>query len=108
MRTFPPFVGFLRAVGLGTAALACSLSVDLHPLRAEPIAGGAVYAFAQQKIYSMTMTTTPGSSATLVGDPNGFAVKMSTKATVDTIPGITAHNGGLDALQSFIGSGAPL
>jgi hypothetical protein len=108
MRAFPPFVGFVRAIGLGTAALACSLLVDLHPLRAEPSAGGAVYAFAQQKIYGMTMTTTPGSSATLVGDPNGFAVKMSTKATVDTIPGITAHNGGLDALQSFIGSGTPL
>jgi hypothetical protein len=68
----------------------------------------AVYAFAQQKIFGMTLTAAPGANAAVVGDALGFAVKMSTSASVDSIPGIGAHNGGLDAEQSFIGSGAPL
>jgi len=75
------------------------------PARAQAPAATAVYAFAQQKVYGMTMTATPGSSATLVGAD--FGVKMSTKAAWDTVPGGVAHNGGLDALQSFIGSGLP-
>ena len=71
---------------------------------ADPPAPTAMYAFAQQKIYGMTLTAVNGGSATLVGDPLGFAVKMSTAASVDSFPGINAHNGGLDAKQSFIGS----
>lgn len=70
--------------------------------------GFAVYAFAQQKIFGMTLTAAPGANAAVVGDPLGFAVKMSTSASVDSLPGIGAHNGGLDAAQTFIGSGTPL
>jgi hypothetical protein len=67
-----------------------------------------MYAFAQQKIYGMTLSPVPGGSALLVGDTAGFVVKMSTAASVDSAPGINAHIGGLDADQSFIGSGLPL
>ena len=79
-----------------------------HSSRAAEPPGFAVYAFAQQKIFGMTLTAAPGANAAVVGDPLGFAVKMSTAASVDSIPGIGAHNGGLDAEQTFIGSGAPL
>jgi hypothetical protein len=72
-----------------------------------PTAPTAMYAFAQQKIYGMTLSPVDGGNATLVGDPLGFVVKMSTAASVDTLPGINAHVGGLDADQSFIGSGVP-
>jgi hypothetical protein len=74
----------------------------------DPPAPIAVYAFAQQKIYGMTLTPIAGGNATLVGDPLGFAVKMSTAASVDSFPGVGAHNGGLDAVQSFIASALPL
>ena len=74
----------------------------------DPPAPIAVYAFAQQKIYGMTLTPIAGGNATLVGDPLGFSVKMSTAASVDSFPGVGAHNGGLDAVQTFIGSALPL
>jgi hypothetical protein len=67
-----------------------------------------MYAFAQQKIYGMTLSPVAGGNATLTGDALGFVVKMSTAASVDSAPGINAHIGGLDADQSFIGSGLPL
>jgi hypothetical protein len=75
---------------------------------ADPPAPTAMYAFAQQKVYGMTLSPVAGGNATLVGDPLGFVVKMSTAASVDTTPGINAHVGGLDADQSFIGSGLPV
>jgi hypothetical protein len=85
------------------------LAFAAQPGRADgPQAPIAVYAFAQQKIYGMTLTPVAGGNATLVGDPLGFAVKMSTAASVDSFPGVGAHNGGLDAEQTFIGSALPL
>jgi len=82
----------------------CAVSAGHSSARAQTPATAAVYAFAQQKVYGMTLTATPGSSASLVGAD--FVVKMSTKAAWDTVPGV-AHNGGLDAQQSFIGNGLP-
>ncbi|MFM7520757.1 MAG: PEP-CTERM sorting domain-containing protein [Planctomycetota bacterium] len=92
----------LVSLGLSIVAVASACPT---PARAQAIADTAVYAFAQQKVYGMTMTATPGSSATLVG--TAFGVKMSTKAAWNTLHGVVAHNGGLDATQSFIGSGSP-
>lgn len=94
-----------RRCRIAIAVLVMILPAWLAPAAPYP---GAVYAFAQQKVYGMTMTATPGSSATVIGDPLGFAVKMSTKAAVDSFPGVVAHNGGLDAQQSFLGSGSPV
>lgn len=71
---------------------------------ADPVAVNAVYGFAEQKIYGMTLSAAPGASGTLVGAT--FSVKMSTKAAFNTLPGVS-NNGGLDAPQSFIGSGLP-
>jgi hypothetical protein len=88
-------------------ALVASALIHHATASAEPIAPGAVYAYAQQKIYGMTLSATPGSGASLIGNPQGFSVKMSNLAGVDTIPGVVAHNGGLNAEQSFIGAGPP-
>ena len=87
---------------------ATALAFAAQSSRAADPAPTAMYAFAQQKIYGMTLTPIPGGSALLVGDTAGFVVKMSTAASVDSAPGINAHIGGLDADQSFIGSGLPL
>lgn len=78
---------------------------------AHAVAMDPSYAFAQQKLYGMTLTAIPSgtgpNTATLVGDPLGFAVKMSTAASVDSLPGVGAHVGGLDALQTFIAGALP-
>lgn len=87
---------------------ATALAFAAQSSRAADPAPTAMYAFAQQKIYGMTLSPIPGGSALLVGDTAGFVVKMSTAASVDSAPGINAHIGGLDADQSFIGSGLPL
>ena len=87
---------------------ATAVAFATQPSRAGDPAPAAMYAFAQQKIYGMTLSPIPGGSALLVGDTTGFVVKMSTAASVDSAPGINAHIGGLDADQSFIGSGLPL
>lgn len=87
-----------------TAVLALWLAC-MAAAHADPIAANAVYGFAEQKVYGMTLTATPGSSASLVGA--AFSVKMSTHAAFDTSPSGVAHNGGLDALQSFVTGGVP-
>lgn len=87
---------------------ATALAFAAQSSRAADPAPTAMYAFAQQKIYGMTLSPVAGGNATLTGDPLGFVVKMSTAASVDSAPGINAHIGGLDADQSFIGSGLPL
>lgn len=92
-----------------TLIVAVAVALGSQPGHADdPPAPYAVYAFAQQKIYGITLTAIPGGNALLIGDPLGFAVKMSTSASVDSFPGVGAHNGGLDALQTFIGSALPL
>ena len=96
-----------RVLKWASVVLSASTFIPPGTVRAEPIAPGAVYAFAEQKIYGMTLSATPGSKASLIGNPQGFSVKMSDLAGVDTIPGVVAHNGGLDADQSFIGAGPP-
>jgi hypothetical protein len=93
-------------IGLAIAALVI-VTPRLGAVADEP-SNFAVYAFAQQKVYGMTLTAAPGGNATLVGDVLGFAVKMSTSASVDSFPGIGAQVGGLDAVQTFIGSALPL
>jgi hypothetical protein len=94
----------MAAVVIGTTRF----GVVVDDVRADEPTPFATYAFAQQKVYGMTLTAAPGGNATLVGDAIGFAVKMSTSASVDSLPGIGAQIGGLDALQAFIGSGLPL
>lgn len=96
-----PWAAFLLAllgVGLHLA--------DLPMVDAQPIADAAVYGFAQQKVYGMTLTATPGSSAAVIGSV--FSVKLASSAAFDTVPGVVANAGGLDTLQSFITSGIPL
>lgn len=98
-------------IGLAMAAVLIEttlLGVVVDDVRADEPTPFATYAFAQQKVYGMTLTAVPGGNATLVGDALGFAVKMSTSASVDALPGIGAQIGGLDALQTFISSGLPL
>lgn len=64
-----------------------------------------VYAFAQQKVYGMTLSATAGSTAVLVGDATlGFDIKSHTSAATSGSPGVVAFNGGIDALQSQIGT----
>jgi len=87
---------------------ATALAFAAQSSRGADPAPTAMYASAQQKIYGMTLSPIPGGSALFVGDTAGFVVKMSTAASVDSAPGINAHIGGLDADQSFIGSGLPL
>lgn len=88
---FPLLVGFAVAIA-PCAALAAP-------------ANNAVYAFAQQKIYGMTLTAS--GNATLVGDAvRGLSLKMTTAATSDNFPGAFAVNGGLDVKQSFISNGS--
>ncbi len=96
----------VRIPPLALVATAC-LGLATHPLSAEPIATAVVYGFAQQKIYGMTLTAAPGASAQIVADPLGFGVTMATQAAIDTAPGVVANVGGIDAAQSFIGSGVP-
>ena len=98
-------------IGLAMAAVLIEttlLGVVVDDVRADEPTPFATYAFAQQKVYGMTLTAVPGGNATLVGDALGFSVKMSTSASVDALPGIGAQIGGLDALQTFISSGLPL
>lgn len=71
---------------------------------AAPIAVNAVYGFAEQKVYGMTLSAAPGASGTLVG--TNFNVKMSNKAAFNSVPSVS-NNGGLDAPQSFVTSGTP-
>ncbi|MBU6223154.1 MAG: hypothetical protein KGR24_10470 [Planctomycetes bacterium] len=99
----------LRTTSATTVMMIAATAVAFfaRPSWADAPSPYAVYAFAQQKIYGMTLTPVDGANATLVGDPLGFAVKMSTAASVDSFPGVGAHNGGLDAEQSFIGSLLP-
>jgi hypothetical protein len=87
---------------------ATALAFAAQSSRGADPAPTAMYAFAQQKIYGMTLSPVPGGSALLVGDTAGFVVKMSTAASVDSAPGINAHVGGLDADQSFVASALPL
>lgn len=63
----------------------------------------AVYAFAQQKIYGMTINYDQQHAA-VVGDPLGFSVKMTNAATSDSLPGLLAKNGGLDAGVAYLAS----
>ncbi len=95
-----------RVAVLALAFISGFWLVDLPAANAEPIADAAVYGFAQQKVYGMTLTAAPGSSAAVVG--SSFSVKLASSAAFDTVPGVAANAGGLDTLQSFITSGSPL
>lgn len=57
------------------------------------------YAFAQQKVYGMTITDGNGSKATITAKP--FSMSMQTAATYDTI-GTQTFNAGLDPKQAFV------
>jgi len=63
----------------------------------------ADYAFAQQKVYGMSLSLLPGSTATLSGTT--FSVATKTAAVYSLIPGTVAYNGGLDSLQSLTSTG---
>ena len=105
MRKLHAFRSCLLAIAFaGTAVFVC----PPPQARAVPPDPKAVYAFAEQKIYGMTLTGVPGSTATISGDPLGFSVKMTSAATADNFPGVVAHNGGLDVPQSFISNGSVL
>jgi len=103
MRKLDAFRSCLLAIPLAGTVVFFS-----PPPQAQAIDPQAVYAFAEQKIYGMTLTGVPGSTATVSGDPLGFSVKMTSAATADNFPGVVAHNGGLDVLQSFISNGSVL
>ena len=94
-----------RSAVLSLAFISGSWLVDLPALNAQPIADAVVYGFAQQKVYGMTLTAAPGSSAAVIG--GDFSIKLGSSAAFDTVPGVVAHTGGLDTLQSFITSGLP-
>ena len=64
-------------------------------------ASAASYAFAEQKIFGMTVTAVPGSTATISGDSLGFSVKMSTDAAIRASGNGIACNGGLGGLQAY-------
>lgn len=66
----------------------------------------ADYAFAQQKVYGMHIALDTASSGTLVG--KNFGVTTKTAAVYSPIPGTSAFNDGLEALQAFSGPGAPV
>lgn len=94
MRTLVRFFGLPLLAAAATISLSCQ-------------AEAASYGFSQQKVYGMTFTAAPGSTATISGDPAGFSMRMSTDAAISSIgPGIS-HNGGLDALQSFVTPSIP-
>lgn len=59
-------------------------------------------AFAEQKIFGMTVAAVPGSTATISGDSLGFSVKMSTDAAIRAIGTSISHNGGLGIPQSYV------
>lgn len=97
MRSLP------RRLGFPIVVASTILAAFTGSARANPS-----YAFAQQKIYGMTLTAAPGSSATLSGDAMGFSAKMSSDAAITALGTGISHNGGLDALQSFISPALPL
>lgn len=97
-RCFVRTLAWIPAVPFVAASMLVSLS---SPARA------ASYAFAEQKIFGMTFTAAPGSTATISGDPMGFSVKMSTDAAITAIGTGISHNGGLDALQSYVTPALP-
>lgn len=92
----------LRSLGLPIVVASAIVSAPASA-RANPS-----YAFAQQKIYGMTLSAAPGSSATLSGDALGFSVKMSSDAAITALGTGISHNGGLDALESFISPAVPI
>ena len=61
---------------------------------------GTVYAFAQQKVYDMTLGS--GTPSNLTG--NAFSIRTSTAATLQGYPGVSNNTPILDALQSFAGN----
>lgn len=93
----------LSSVALSAAA-AAMLAAMPTPAAADH---GASYAFAQQKVYGMTLSAAPGSNATLSGDPRGFSVRMSTDAAIAALGLGVAFNGGLDARQAFVTPALP-
>lgn len=64
---------------------------------------GSVYAFAQQKVYDMTLGS--GTSTNLVG--NAFSIRTSTAATLQGYTGVSNNTPILDAAQSFVGNTVP-
>lgn len=86
---------------IATASAAMIISGLLNPVEAADI-----YAFAQQKVYGMTLNASAGSTATLVPSPLGFDIKSHTSATQSSTPGVVAFNGGIDTQQSQIGFSA--
>jgi len=85
-------------------AVATSFAAIPSPATANP---STSYAFAQQKVYGMTLSAAPGSNATISGDPAGFAVKMSTDASIAALGLGVSFNGGLDPRQSFVTPALP-
>jgi hypothetical protein len=88
---------FLFLVGLAVAIA--------PPATLAAPAKNAVYAFAQQKTYSLPLTAS--GNATLVGDTfNGISLRLTTAAESGNFSGEFAVNGGIDVKQSFISNGS--
>jgi hypothetical protein len=91
-----PFRSYLLALLLAGLAV-----VVFPPSVAEATPVPAVYAFAQQKVYGMSISGTQ-QNAKVVGDPLGFSIKQTTAAASDTTPGKVAQNGGVDAGVAYL------
>ena len=98
MRKLTSFHSYLFALPLaGLAVVVFPPSVA----KATPVPTSAVYAFAQQKVYGMSISGTQ-QHAKVVGDPLGFSIKQTTAAASDTTPGKVAQNGGVDAAVAYL------
>ena len=60
----------------------------------------SVYAFAQQKVYNMAMTSVSGQGLT----GNSLTIRTSTASTLSGFPGVSNNLPAMDALQSFSGN----
>ena len=96
MRKPSPFRSDLLALPLAGLAI-----VVFPPSTAEATPVPAVYAFAQQKVYGMSISGTQ-QNAKVVGDPLGFSIKQTNAAASDTTPGKVAENGGVDAGVAYL------
>jgi hypothetical protein len=98
MRKRTLFRSYLLALSLAGIATAV-----FPPPRAQatPVPTTAVYAFAQQKVYGMSISGSQ-QHVSIVGDPKGYSIKQTTAAASDTTPGKVARNGGVDAGVSYL------
>ena len=90
------FSGILRKCVLLAAAIS---SANMIAPRTE---ASSVYAFAQQKVYNMAMTSVTGQGLT----GNSLTIRTSTASTLSGFPGVSNNLPAMDALQSFSGNPA--